>query len=153
MTAIHIFTGPGADAARHLVKYSALKAVVMVQEPYWYAGADSTKVQISTPRPSEGERLLWAAAQSFADGHGGVNLAAAADRLDADNRTVLAEACALALGVAADSAVAEVETKRCPDCRGDGRRLHGWAICPRECETCGGAGRMPVAADAAVVSA
>lgn len=28
----------------------------------------------------------------------------------------------------------------CTACRGRGSRLHGWAICPRPCEDCGGTG-------------
>ncbi len=115
MTALYIYSGPHADAAHHLVTRSALASVTVLDD-VWYAGAECTRVELTTPRPSQGERVLWAAAESFATEHGGVDVAAAREWLDPENLAVLAEACAMAFGareqaevgvsgVAADAAV------------------------------------------------
>ncbi len=98
MTAIYAYEGPGGNAARHLVRNSALQNVATV-EYIWYAGADCTKF---TPPPwlmSEGEQTLWFAAETFANGDGLLDVGAASRTLDAGNLEILVEALTIFFGI------------------------------------------------------
>lgn len=94
MRTAYIYAGPAADAARHILTHSALQYVTTAEE-FWHADDECTKVTLDTPRPSEGERILWDALSAFATDLGGFDMGMAAAKLDAENLRVLLEAVGL----------------------------------------------------------
>jgi hypothetical protein len=99
MGTIYIYGGHAGAAAMHLLYGSALQYVTDTTET-WHAQADCTRVELTTPRPSEGERILWQALAAFATDVAGFDLGLAAQWLDEPNLRVLHEAVGIRFGLA-----------------------------------------------------
>lgn len=97
MNATYIYGGNAA--AMHLLDHSALAHVTATTATFW-AGADAIKVELTTPSPSRGEKVLWAALDTLAREVGAVDVPEAAAVLDPENLRVLHEAIGMAFGLA-----------------------------------------------------
>lgn len=97
MSAAFIHDGTAGHAARHLLDHSAL-AYVTRTTPDPRGGV---KVELSTPRPSSGERILFQALMAFATDIAGFDIAEAARHLDRENLIVLHEAIGVRFGLTA----------------------------------------------------
>jgi hypothetical protein len=100
---IYAYAGPGGDAARYLIANSALGGCTEAGDEFAAEGSRTSRtvIALTTPRPSDGEHVLWSTARALANGDELVDIAGAARLLDADNRTALFVAVGIALGIAA----------------------------------------------------
>lgn len=103
----HIHKGPNADAAHHLVTHSSLAHVTTVTADAKHHGALSTRIELTTPWPSNGERVLWDTVQALSYGDDVTVDLRACGHLDEPNRAALVEALRIALLATVDLALDE----------------------------------------------
>ena len=94
---LYAYAGSSGAAVKHLIGATALAGATEVTETTW-AGAPALRVELTTPMPSTGERLLWKVAGSINDG-GTVDLHDCSLWLDADTLAAIHAALAMAWGV------------------------------------------------------
>lgn len=102
MMPIYLYPSRATDAALHLLDNTVLKFSVAQTPGCFYAGAEAVKVELVTPRPSEGERLLWDVVSGLSFQDGSIPACLAADYLDANSLRVLHEAIGVLFGLPVD---------------------------------------------------
>lgn len=96
---VYLYSDRGGTAGLHLIESTAL-AYCTEQTPTHWAGADAIRVDLTTPMPSSGERLLWDLLTALAaPGDTRLDLFEMAGVLDADTLAAVHTALAMAWGV------------------------------------------------------
>lgn len=96
---VYLYSDRGGTAALHLIDTTAL-AHVTEQTPTHWAGADCVRVELTTPSPSTGERLLWGLVEAFSSPGGTLtDLHDLAAHLDIDTLAAVHAALAIAWSV------------------------------------------------------
>lgn len=95
----YLYSDRGATAALHLIETTALEYCTE-QSPTFWAGSDAIRVELTTPMPSSGERLLWDLVCALsAPGDTRVDLYGMSDLLDADTLASVHTALGMAWAV------------------------------------------------------
>jgi hypothetical protein len=95
----YLYSDRGATAALHLLETTAL-SYCTTQTPTYWAGADCIRVELTTPMPSTGERLLWDLVKALSTpGETRVDLWGMSDLLDADTLATVHTALGMAWAI------------------------------------------------------
>lgn len=95
----YLYRGPAADAGRYLLVHSTLNAVVAITHDCWWAGAHSTKAELTKPLVdlTHAERTLWRIVEEYSFGDEVTTDISTRGQLDDDDRAALVEAYRIAL--------------------------------------------------------
>lgn len=94
MTVYLYMASPAFTAANHLLNFTALEHITDT-DTVWYSGADCLRVQLTSPRPSDGEQILWNLLSALSHGRVDLDIQDAREWLDADNYDALVTALGL----------------------------------------------------------